>query len=276
MLEKSTFRGVSYMYGVLWALCGTMVTFLITALGAANVFFINNTASEKLSGLFFALSSGIMLAASVWSLLLPAIDMLSYSSPIKAALTSFSFLLGSFFFIMADNICSKVFDLDSFDSASKSASKRSTLMLICALTIHNIPEGMSVGLAFALAAAKPWDQGLFSSAVCLAAGIAIQNYPEGAAVSLPLYSLGYKKRTAFCYGSLSALVEPLAGVTTALFASNISILLPFLLAFAAGTMVYVVIEELLPKCGFGIDTKKPYAFFAVGFLLMMFLDVGLG
>lgn len=284
------------MNGILWALVGTLVTFGVTSLGAFNVFFIKNSTSEKLGQLFFSLSSGIMLAASIWSLLLPAIDMLENAKWINALIVSAGFTCGIGFFIFADGIVEKKLEAydtaeyyslagevslhegikDDLQSGRESNFNKSTLMLISALTIHNIPEGMSVGLAFALAAQHPAEPAFFTSAVCLTTGIAIQNYPEGAAVSLPLYSSGCSRRKAFAYGSLSAVVEPIAGVFTAVFVGITGRLLPFLLAFAGGTMVYVVIEELLPNCGFGSDSKKPFIWFTIGFLIMMFLDVSLG
>lgn len=284
------------MNGILWALAGTLVTFGVTSLGAFNVFFIKKATSEKLCQLFFSLSSGIMLAASIWSLLLPAIDMLEKAKWINALIVSAGFTCGIGFFIAADGFAAKrlnAYDNRKYDSTgikgdlqcidkdnlrgySENSLKKSTLMLISALTIHNIPEGMSVGLAFALAAQHQTEPSYFTSALCLTTGIAIQNYPEGAAVSLPLYSSGCSCLKAFAYGSLSAVVEPAAGVFTAIFISLTGRLLPFLLAFAGGTMVYVVIEELLPNCSFGSESKKPFIWFTVGFLTMMFLDVSLG
>ncbi|MDD6815651.1 MAG: ZIP family metal transporter, partial [Firmicutes bacterium] len=162
------------------------------------------------------------------------------------------------------------------DSGRNGELKKSTLMLITAITIHNIPEGMAVGLAFAMAMSDPGNASLFSGAVALALGIGIQNYPEGTAVALPLIQNGIGKKKAFCLGSMSAVVEPVFGVLAAVLAALITPFMPLLLAFAAGTMIYVVIQELLPEARVCQDDKTATLGFIAGFLVMMILDVSLG
>lgn len=241
------------MHGSLFrALLGTLFTFAMTTAGAAAVFFTRRAAREN--GALLGFAAGVMTAASVWSLLIPAIER-SEGMGIPAWLpAAVGFLLGVMF-------------LAAFDRALRSTSQRQNLLLFGAITLHNIPEGMAVGLAFALA-----ESGAeLSAAAALALGIGIQNFPEGAAIALPLRSGGKSRGEAFFIGAASGAVEPLFGVLAALFAA-LSPCLPWLLGFAAGAMLYVVVAELIPL---GHERGGTVGFTA-GFLIMMVLDVALG
>ena len=225
------------------ALLGTSFTFLMTALGAATVFFFARKVCERAQGALLGFAAGVMMAASVWSLILPAA-----AGIVLGALT--------------------LFLLDELVRRRGGGEVHSDFLLLSAITLHNIPEGMAVGLAFALAA----DGESLAGAFALALGIGVQNFPEGAAVALPVYQSGKSKRRAFWTGVLSGAVEPLFGALVVLAAAGIHALMPWLLSFAAGAMLYVVAEELLPRAG----GRRGTCGFLVGFLLMMILDVALG
>ena len=226
------------------ALLGTSFTFLMTALGAATVFFFARKVCERAQGALLGFAAGVMMAASVWSLILPAIEQ----TEAEGRLT--------------------LFLLDELVRRRGGGEVHSDFLLLSAITLHNIPEGMAVGLAFALAAGGESLAGAFA----LALGIGVQNFPEGAAVALPVYQSGKSKRRAFWTGVLSGAVEPLFGALVVLAAAGIHALMPWLLSFAAGAMLYVVAEELLPRAG----GRRGTCGFLVGFLLMMILDVALG
>lgn len=252
------------MDGILWAFLGTLFTFSVTALGALNVFWVKREIGAEVQCAFLGFAGGVMVAASVWSLLLPGIERAELLGQISWLVMTGGFLLGVLALLAADGLLQRFwakrsnpaksdFPADSkrqaglkhqADSCRNGELKKSTLMLITAITIHNIPEGMAVGLAFAMAMSDPGNASLFSGAVALALGIGIQNYPEGTAVALPLIQNGIGKKKAFCLGSLSAVVEPVFGVLAAVLAALITPFMPLLLAFAAGTMIYVVIQEL--------------------------------
>ncbi len=240
------------------ALLGTAFTFALTAAGAAAVFFARRTSRE--SGALLGFAAGVMTAASVWSLLLPAIERAEGSALPAWLPAAAGFLLGTLLLYAFDRALCRFL-------ASGSAERRQNLLLLGAVTLHNIPEGMAVGLAFALAS----DGGALSAAAGLALGIGIQNFPEGAAISLPLHRAGISRPRAFWAGTASGVVEPLFGVLAALFA-GISPLLPWLLGFAAGAMLYVVVAELIPLS----HERGGTVGFTAGFLIMMILDVALG
>ena len=284
------------MDGILWAFLGTLFTFSVTALGALNVFWVKREIGAQVQCAFLGFAGGVMVAASVWSLLLPGIERAELLGQISWLVMTGGFLLGVLALLAADGLLqrfwakrsnpvksdrpagSKILE-DSkspADSCRNGELKKSTLMLITAITIHNIPEGMAVGLAFAMAMSDPGNASLFSGAVALALGIGIQNYPEGTAVALPLIQNGIGKKKAFCLGSMSAVVEPVFGVLAAVLAALITPFMPLLLAFAAGTMIYVVIQELLPEARVCQDDKTATLGFIAGFLVMMILDVSLG
>lgn len=284
------------MDGILWAFLGTLFTFSVTALGALNVFWVKREIGAEVQCAFLGFAGGVMVAASVWSLLLPGIERAELLGQISWLVMTGGFLLGVLVLLAADGLLQRFWAKRSnpaksgcpaksdspadskrqADSGRNGELKKSTLMLITAITIHNIPEGMAVGLAFAMAMSDPGNASLFSGAVALALGIGIQNYPEGTAVALPLIQNGIGKKKAFCLGSMSAVVEPVFGVLAAVLAALITPFMPLLLAFAAGTMIYVVIQELLPEARVCQDDKTATLGFIAGFLVMMILDVSLG
>lgn len=239
------------------ALLGTLFTFAMTAAGAAAVFFSRRAAREN--GALLGFAAGVMTAASVWSLLLPAIERAAGTELPAWLPAATGFLLGTLFLFSFDLALRRFF--------AHGDEKRQELLLLGAITLHNIPEGMAVGLAFALAEGS----GELGAAAALALGIGIQNFPEGAAISLPLRGTLCSRRRAFLVGAASGAVEPLFGVLAALFVS-LSPLLPWLLGFAAGAMLYVVVAELIPLGHAHGGTVG----FTAGFLIMMILDVALG
>lgn len=262
------------MSGILYALIGTVFTFFVTTLGAVNVFFVKKKVNQDMQCLFLGFAGGVMIAASIWSLLVPGIEKAKENQQISWVVISGGFLLGVLMLLGVDRLLKR--KLCQMQRAGREIplSKR-TMMLIMAITIHNIPEGMAIGMAFALAADSTSDVGVMSGAVALAIGIGIQNYPEGMAVTLPLLQEGIEKKRAFLLGSLSAAVEPAFGVIAAALAGMLGMLMPLLLAFAAGTMIYVVVEELIPEAHLGERENIGTLGFIVGFLVMMILDVAL-
>lgn len=216
-----------------------------------------------------------MIAAAIWSLLIPGIEAAQAQKQIGWLVAAGGFLLGVLLLLFVDYFMRKKMQKFRIRTKEQNLSK-STFMLILAITIHNIPEGMAVGMAFALAGSHPSDANLMSGAIALAVGIGIQNYPEGMAVALPLLKEGISKKRAFLYGTLSAAVEPLFGVIAAIIAGMVQSVMPLLLAFAAGTMIYVVVEELIPEAHLGEKENVGTLGFVVGFLIMMILDVALG
>lgn len=262
------------MNGITWALLGTLFTFSVTSLGALNVFWVKKEVNCNVQCAFLGFAGGVMVAASVWSLLLPGIERAEENGQISWLVISGGFLLGVASLLGADALMKRCY-LRRLAEKKPVTLRQSTLMLIAAITIHNIPEGMAVGLAFALAMSDPGNPALFSGAAALALGIGIQNYPEGTAVALPLLRDGMSKKNAFFMGTMSAAVEPVFGVLAALIASFVTPLMPVLLAFAAGTMIYVVVQELLPEAQLCDGDKTATLGFIAGFLVMMILDVSL-
>ena len=242
------------------ALLGTSFTFLMTALGAATVFFFARAVCERAQGALLGFAAGVMTAASVWSLILPAIEQTAAEGRLPPFLPAAAgIVLGALLLALLDEFTRQ---------RGGERVAHSDFLLLSAITLHNIPEGMAVGLAFALAA----DGEGLAGAAALALGIGVQNFPEGAAVALPLYQSGQSKLRAFVTGVLSGAVEPLFGVLVVLAAARVHALMPWLLSFAAGAMLYVVAEELLPRAG----SRRGTCGFLVGFLFMMVLDVALG
>ena len=239
---------------------GTSFTFLMTALGAATVFFFARAVCERAQGALLGFAAGVMTAASVWSLILPAIEQTAAEGRLPPFLPAAAgIVLGALLLALLDEFTRQ---------RGGERVTHSDFLLLSAITLHNIPEGMAVGLAFALAA----DGEGLAGAAALALGIGVQNFPEGAAVALPVYQSGKSKRRAFWTGVLSGAVEPLFGALVVLAAAGVHALMPWLLSFAAGAMLYVVAEELLPRAG----GRRGTCGFLVGFLLMMILDVALG
>lgn len=260
---------------LLWAASGTGFTFLMTTLGAALVFFFRKQASTWVQRIFLGFAAGVMIAASVWSLLVPAIEEAEAAGNVGWVPAAGGFLLGIIFLMGLDALLPHLHPGSKESEGVKSELKRTTL-LVFAVTLHNIPEGMAVGLSFALAAQHGGNPALYTAAMALAIGIGIQNFPEGAAISLPLRQEGMSRGKAFLCGSLSGIVEPIFGILTVLIAGAISPLMPWLLSFAAGAMMYVVVEELIPEAHLGEHSNIGTLGVMAGFLIMMVLDVALG
>lgn len=262
------------MNPVLLVLAGTGFTFAATALGAAVVFFFRGKSHPALERSFLGFAAGVMIAASVWSLLTPAIEMAQEQGHVGWVPAAGGFVLGGLFLFLLDRLIPHLHP-GSRRAEGPSTSLRRTTLLVFAVTLHNIPEGMAVGLSFALAA-KAGSGITLAAATALAIGIGLQNIPEGAAVSLPMKREGLSPLRAFIYGSLSGLVEPIGGLAAVLIAGTVTPVLPWLLAFAAGAMLYVVVEELIPEAHLGEHTHLGTAGVMLGFLIMMVLDVALG
>lgn len=260
--------------GIVWAFMGTGFTFLMTAFGASVVFILKNDMGKNLQRAFLGFAAGVMIAASVWSLLIPSIDQAADMGNFAFVPAAGGFALGGIFLMLLDMLMPHLHLGESKAEGVPSSFRRTTL-LILAVTLHNIPEGMAVGLAFALSAQHPEDASLHAAAFALAVGIGIQNFPEGAAISLPLRQEGMSKGKAFLYGSLSGLVELIFGVGITMIAEVITPYMPWFLGFAAGAMIYVVVEELIPEANQGEHSNLGTVGVMVGFLIMMVLDVAL-
>ena len=253
---------------------GLLIPFLGTSLGSAMVFLMKNKMNKKVEKILLGFASGVMIAASVWSLLIPSIDMTEEQGKVAWIPAAVGFLLGIIFLLVLDSLIPHL-HLDSEKPEGLKAKLKKTTMMIFAVTLHNIPEGMAVGVAFAGALAG--NAGItMSAAIALAIGIAIQNFPKGAIISMPLKSEGISKTKAFVYGILSGTVEPIAAFITILLTSLVVQILPYLLSFAAGAMIYVVVEELIPESQSGEHSNIGTIGVAIGFVLMMILDVALG
>lgn len=263
------------MDALIWAAGGTGFTFLMTALGAAVVFFFRNEINPKIQRIFLGFAAGVMIAASVWSLLIPAIEESEQKGQIGWIPAAGGFILGILFLMGLDSLLPHLHPGSAEPEGVATSWKRTTL-LVFAVTLHNIPEGMAVGLSFALAAQNGSDPAAVTAAAALAIGIGIQNFPEGAAVALPLRQEGMSPTKAFLMGSLSGLVELVFGVLVVLAAGFIQPLMPWMLAFAAGAMMYVVVEELIPEAHLGEHSNVGTMGVMAGFIVMMILDVALG
>jgi len=260
---------------VLLALLATLFTWLVTATGAAMVFFFK-TINKKILNSMLGFAAGVMIAASFWSLLMPAIEMSEENGSLPWMPAVIGFLAGGAFLLLVDKLLPHLHLGLSVDKAEgiKTSWQRSVL-LILAITLHNIPEGLAVGVAFGALANNP-DVGMLTGAIALAIGIGLQNFPEGAAVSIPLRREGFSRLKAFNYGQLSGIVEPIAGVIGAYLVLTITPLLPYALSFAAGAMIFVVVEELIPESQSGHETDLSTIGAMLGFATMMLLDVALG
>ena len=253
---------------------GLMIPFTGTTLGAAMVFFMKNQLNQTIEKLLLGFAAGVMIAASVWSLLIPSIDMAVEQGKRAWIPAAAGFLMGIAFLLLIDGIIPHIC-VDSVKFEGIRGNMKKTVMMVFAVTLHNIPEGMAVGVTFAGALLGD-SQITMAGAMTLALGIAIQNFPEGAIVSMPLKSEGVSKGKAFLYGTLSGFVEPVAAVLTIFLASMIVPLWPYFLAFAAGAMIYVVVEELIPESQAGEHSNISTIGVAAGFVIMMILDVALG
>lgn len=259
---------------ILLALIATLFTWAFTAFGSAMVFFFK-TINQKVLNLMLGFAAGVMIAASFWSLLKPAIEMSEESGGIGWVPAVVGFLAGGAFLLLVDKILPHLHMGLATDKAEgiKTSWQRSVL-LVLAITLHNIPEGLAVGVAFGALAHNP-DAGMLAGAVALALGIGLQNFPEGAAVSIPLRREGLSRWKSFNYGQLSGIVEPMAGVLGAYLVLHVTPILPYALSFAAGAMIFVVVEELIPTSQRGSDTDLSTIGAMLGFAVMMFLDVSL-
>ena len=256
------------------ALAGILIPFAGTTLGASMVLFMRQGMNERLQKLLLGFASGVMIAASVWSLLIPAIDMAEQEGGIAWIPAAGGFLLGMGFLLVLDTLTPHLHFTEEKPEGVPAHLKKTT-MLVLAVTLHNIPEGMAVGVTFAGALTEN-SLMTIAGAFALSVGIAIQNFPEGAIISLPLKSQGISKGRAFAYGALSGIVEPIAAVFTILLTGLVVPMLPYLLSFAAGAMIYVVVEELIPEAQSGAHSNISTIGVALGFVLMMILDVALG
>lgn len=253
---------------------GISFIFIMTTLGAAMVFFFRKQMSDSFKRIFLGFAAGVMIAASVWSLLIPAIEEAEHQGYIGWIPPTIGFIAGGLFLLLVDNLLPHLhFDQDKPEGL-KSSFKRTT-MLVFAVTLHNIPEGLAVGLAFGLAM-QAGSSIVIASAFGLAIGIGIQNFPEGAAISLPLRQEGLKTGKSFLYGMLSGAVEPVFAVIGLILASQLTFIMPWFLAFAAGAMIYVVVEELIPESQLGEHSNVGTIAVMAGFVIMMILDVALG
>lgn len=253
---------------------GLLIPFLGTTLGAGTVFLMKNKMKSYVQKLLLGFASGVMIAASVWSLLIPSIEMAETQNILPWLPASVGFIIGILFLLLLDSLTPHLHLNTEKPEGLKSHLKRTT-MLVLAVTLHNIPEGMAVGVLFASVLSGNANITL-ASAFALSIGIAIQNFPEGAIISMPLKSEGMSKSKAFLYGTLSGIVEPIAAFITILLTSIVTPLLPYLLSFAAGAMIYVVVEELIPESQSGEHSNIGTIGVAIGFVIMMILDVALG
>ncbi|MBR1633509.1 MAG: ZIP family metal transporter [Lachnospiraceae bacterium] len=252
---------------------GILLPFLGTSLGAAMVFFLKDSISGQLQRVLTGFAAGVMVAASFWSLLQPALEGSASLGRLSFVPAAVGFLIGIGFLLLLDELTPHM-HMDYEEEGPASTLKRTT-KLILAVTLHNIPEGMAVGVVYAdLVSGHGFVSG--AGALALAIGIAIQNFPEGAIVSMPLRAEGMPKRATFFYGVLSGAVEPAAALVTIFASGFVTSLLPYLLAFAAGAMFYVVVEELIPEMSEGEHSNWGTISFSFGFVLMMILDVALG
>ena len=253
---------------------GILIPFLGTSLGAGCVFFLKKSLSDGIQRALTGFAAGVMVAASVWSLLIPAMEQAADLGRLAFFPAAVGFWLGILFLLLLDHLIPHLHQNSLQAEGPKSQLQRTTMMVL-AVTLHNIPEGMAVGVVYAGYLAGT-AQITAAGALALSLGIAIQNFPEGAIISMPLRAEGMPKRRAFWDGVLSGIVEPIGAVLTILAAGIVVPALPYLLSFAAGAMLYVVVEELIPEMSQGQHSHVGTMFFAVGFSVMMVLDVALG
>ena len=253
---------------------GILIPFLGTTIGAGCVFFVQKEIKPVIQKMLLGFASGIMVAASVWSLLIPAMEMCESAGKLAFIPAAVGFSIGMLFLWMLDKLIPHLHMGSDTPEGPKSNLKKTT-MLVFAVTLHNLPEGMAVGVVFAglLTGSAPIT---VAGAFALTIGIAIQNFPEGAIISLPLHGEGQSKLRAFIMGTLSGVVEPIGALVTILCAKVLVPIVPYMLAFAAGAMISVVVEELIPESAQGEHSDMGTMGFAVGFLIMMILDVALG
>lgn len=255
-------------------IAGLILPFAGTALGSACVFMMRKNMNPRLQKALVGFAAGVMVAASVWSLLIPSIEMTGKQGFASIVPAIVGFIVGILFLLLLDEIVPHQ-HIESSESEGPKSHLSRTSKLVFAVTLHNIPEGMAVGVAMA-AVLEQSSYISMAAAMALSVGIAIQNFPEGAIISMPLHTAGNSRMKSFIIGSLSGIVEPIGAILTILLASLVVPILPYLLAFAAGAMMYVVVEELIPETQEGKHSNIGTLGFTLGFLLMMALDVLLG
>ena len=253
---------------------GILIPFLGTLLGSSGVFFMRKNLNDRIQRGLTGFAAGVMTAAAVWSLLIPAIEQSSSMGKLSFIPAAIGFLAGIGFLLLLDRIIPHL-HMNSEQAEGPKSNLKKTTMLVLAVTLHNIPEGMAVGVIYA-GMLYGHSEISYAGALALSIGIAIQNFPEGAIISMPLKSEGLKKSKSFLYGALSGIVEPIGSLLTILAAGIVIPILPYLLSFAAGAMVYVVVEELIPEMSAGKHSNIGTISFALGFAGMMILDVALG
>ena len=255
-------------------LVGILIPFVGTSLGAACVYIMKKEMNPFVNKALLGFASGVMIAASVWSLIIPAIDMSSNMGKLSFIPAAVGVLVGILFLLMLDKLIPHLHSNSNEPEGIKKNNLKKATMLVLAVVIHNIPEGMAVGIVFA-GALNEGALITLAGAFALSIGIAIQNFPEGAIISMPLRSEGLSKNKAFLYGVLSGVVEPIGAIVTIMFSGLITPFMPYLLSFAAGAMIYVVVEELIPEASQGEHSNVGTIGFAIGFVLMMILDVAI-
>ncbi len=253
---------------------GVFIPLIGTSLGSACVFFLKGEISNKLQKVLLGFAAGVMVAASVWSLLIPAMDMSADMGKLSFIPALIGFLLGMGFLLLMDSVIPHL-HVGSNEPEGKKSQLQKTTMLLFAVAIHNFPEGAACGAIFAGVLTGNTDVTM-AGAIALSVGIAIQNIPEGAIISMPLRSHNVSKGKCFLYGVLSGVVEPIGAIITIMLASLVTPILPYMLSFAAGAMIYVVVEELIPETSEGAHSNLGTIAFAIGFSVMMVLDVALG
>jgi len=255
-------------------LIGVLIPFLGTVLGSSLVFFVKKTLNLKMEKILLGFASGVMMAASIWSLIIPSIDMSNDMGKLSFMPAAIGFLIGILFLLVLDSVIPHI-HVNSEEPEGVKSNFNKTTMFVLAVALHNIPEGMAIGVV--LAGAYYGDSIItIAGAIVLSVGIAIQNFPEGAIVSLPLRGNGETRKKSFLMGVISGIVEPLGAIITILLTGYIESILPYLLAFAAGAMIYVVVEELIPQSQAGKHTNWATISLSLGFVLMMILDIALG
>lgn len=253
---------------------GLLIPFLGTMLGSGTVFLMKNKMNKKIEKLLLGFASGVMIAASIWSLIIPSISMAEEQGKVAWLPASIGFMFGIVFLLVLDSLIPHLHLKSDKPEGIKAKLKKTTMMML-AVTLHNIPEGMAVGVTFA--GAIIGNTGItIAGAMTLAIGIAVQNFPEGAIISMPLKNEGNSKAKAFLYGTLSGIVEPIGAIITILLINAVVPILPYLLSFAAGSMIYVVVEELIPESQVGEHSNIGTIGVAIGFVIMMILDIALG
>ncbi len=254
-------------------LFGILIPFLGTILGASCVLFVKKDINITLQRVLTGFAAGVMVAASIWSLIIPSVEQSEYLGKLSFLPAVIGFWIGILFLLLLDKTIPHL-HMHSENAEGVRIKLKKTTMMLLAVTLHNIPEGMAIGVVFA-AMLKDNDAITISSAIALSIGIALQNFPEGAIISMPLTSEGMNKCKAFIYGVLSGVVEPIAAIITILMASKVQGALPYTLSFAAGAMIYVVIEELIPEMSEGEHSNIGTLAFSMGFTVMMALDIAL-